>query len=122
MFKAKLTHLLWQKLSLIRKRPASHILKVSAVILFQFSKDAAGENRFQRRTCKRPASPSNDLCRFTGERTITLYEVYSLPRCCSRLTAVGRHLRLPAGVDDCAFIEVFNPAQGGGGSVSRQGV
>ena len=30
------------------KRPASHILKVPAVILFPVSKDAAGENRFQR--------------------------------------------------------------------------
>ena len=32
----------------VSKRPASHILKVSAVILFPVSKDAAGENRFQR--------------------------------------------------------------------------
>ncbi len=50
MFKAKLTHLLWQKLSLIRKRPASHILKVSAVILFTVSKDAGGLRQFQRQT------------------------------------------------------------------------
>ena len=32
------------------KRPASHILKVSAVILFPVSKDAGGLRQFQRQT------------------------------------------------------------------------
>ena len=38
---------LWLKTVVFSKRPASHILKVPAVILFPVSKDAAADCRFQ---------------------------------------------------------------------------